>query len=181
MRCDRALSSFATGGAFRQWRARRHAARCPACAGELARLKWIVKELESVEPLTSAQRSLWASISTEDRPVVSRPAWGRRPALVAGMSTVVVIGIGLAIVVLRPLRATKPTVERPGLAVVNALEARRQASPAVIRELDALKSKFQALSQELVQLRLRAELLDERRDAESLSHRFERPLALNGP
>jgi hypothetical protein len=181
MRCGQAFSALATGGAFRQWQARRHAARCPACAGELTRLQWIAKELESVEPLPPVQQSLWASISAEHRTVTSRPAWSHRPALVAGLSTMVVILVGLAILVLRPSTETKLTIERPNLPVVKSPEPRRRVSPAVTQELDTIKSKFQALSQELAQLRHRAELLDERKDAESLWRRFERPLALNGP
>ncbi len=50
-----------------------------------------------------------------------------------------------------------------------------------IRELDDLKTRFQSLAHDVAQLRRRAELLDERRDAEALSHRFDRTVALNVP
>ncbi len=57
----------------------------------------------------------------------------------------------------------------------------RPASPATIREIDDLKTKFQALARDVAQLRRRAELLDERRDAEALSRRYNRTVALNVP
>ena len=180
MRCERAVTLLATGGILGRWRARRHAARCPGCAAEADRLRRIARELSVVEPLSAAQRALWTSVSTEPRPSAARPT-RYRPALLAGAAAavVLVVGIGVTIVMRRPPPAGAVPIPEP--SIVQAPDVPRQAPPAAIRELDDLKTRFQSLAQDLAQLRRRAELLDERRDAEALSHRFDRTVALNVP
>jgi hypothetical protein len=91
-----------------------------------------------------------------------------------------VLGISLTIIVTRwlPTPDVAPKIVIPPINMVNQP---RPPSAVVIRELDDLKSNLQALSQDLVRLRRRAELLDERREAEALAHRFDRIVALNGP
>jgi hypothetical protein len=175
MRCDRAVTLLATGGVLGRWLARRHAAHCPSCAAESSRLDRIARELSAVLPLSAAQRALWSSMSSEPRPTARyRPV----PLAAAAMAAVLAIAvvIGLAIVARRP-----PTMPIPGPLVDRSPEVPGHASPAAIRELDDLKARFQALSRDVAQLRRRAELLDERRDAGSLSRRFQRTLALNVP
>jgi hypothetical protein len=183
MRCDHAVNLLATGGVLGRWLARRHAARCTSCAAEAARLRRIACELSIVEPLSAAQRALWTSISTEPRPSVARlPRY--RPALLAGgvaAAVVLALGIGATIVARRPSPKPGPPPAVADPSLVRTPDIPRPASPAAIRELDDLKTNFQALAQDLAQLRRRAELLDERRDAESLSHRFNRSVAMNGP
>jgi hypothetical protein len=177
MRCDRAVNLLATGGVLGRWLARRHAARCTSCAAEAARLRRIARELSAVEPLSAAQRALWASMSTEPRPMVARPI-RYRPVLLAGAAAaaVLIFSIGVTIVARR-----LPPTPAPDPWVAQHPDVPQQASPAAIREFDDLKAKLQALSQDLVQLRRRAELLDERKDAEALSDRFNRTVALNVP
>jgi hypothetical protein len=100
--------------------------------------------------------------------------------LLAGAGATVVLGIVLARIAVRP-SPSKPELEGPNPPIVKSPELQPQVSPKVVQELDGLKSNLQALSQELVQLRRRAELLDERRDVEALVQRFDRSLAMNHP
>jgi hypothetical protein len=94
------------------------------------------------------------------------------------VAAAVLLGIGLTAVALR-LWQRRPAIEPPFPPVVNAPNPSRHASPEVIRELDGLTADLQALSRELAALGRRAELLDERRDAENLSRRFDPFVALN--
>ena len=64
MKCDRVLSSLATGGVVTRWRARRHIARCLECAEAQIRLREITRELAEAPPLTAAQRALWTAAGT---------------------------------------------------------------------------------------------------------------------
>ena len=91
-----------------------------------------------------------------------------------------VVAIGVTLVIRRPPKpgAPMPIPEPP---IVRSPDVPRQVSPAEIRELDDLKTRFQSLAHDVAQLRRRAELLDERRDAEALSHRFDRTVAFNVP
>ena len=177
MRCDRALSSLATGGPFHRWQAQRHAARCLYVRAN-SRACTHFKELSGVRRAFDIHSAVFVGINRYHATLLNPDRHGASPRARCGNFDGVVMLIGLAILVLRP---SPPPTERLSVPVVNAPIARRQVSPDVIQDLDILKSKFQALSQELAQLRRRAELLDERRDAESLWRRFERPLALNGP
>jgi hypothetical protein len=179
MTCDRAFTLLATGGPLGRWRARRHGSRCPSCAAEAARIRRIARELSAVEPLSAAQRALWSSASTDPRPSASRPA-RLGPALLAGSAAAVVLVL-VAIVARRPWQGSEV---RPGPAIVVAnppdspkLSDRPATGPETIRELGDLEVQLRALSRELAQLRGRAELLDERKEAEALSRRFRPPMA----
>ncbi len=179
MRCDRAVTLLATGGVLGRWLARRHAAHCPSCTAVADRLERIARELSAVQPLSAAQRALWSSMSSESRPTARyRPVPRAAVAMAAVLAIAVVIGV--TIVARRPPRSG-PAVRDPGPSVARSPELPRQASPDAIRELDDLKSRFQALSRDVAGLRRKAELLDERRDAEALSRRFHQSLALNVP
>jgi hypothetical protein len=174
MRCEDALALLATGSALGRWRARQHAARCPSCARERARLSRIAELLAAAPPLSPAERALWTSAATG-----SRPFWARR-VRISAVAAALLLSIGLAGVALRSWQR-RPTIQQPFPPHVKATNPSRQASPEVVRELDGLTAKLQALSRELAGLGRKAELLDERRDAENLSHRFDRFVALNGP
>ena len=177
MRCERAVTLLATGGILGRWRARRHAARCQGCAAEVDRLQRIARELSVVEPLSAAERALWTSASTEPRPSAAPPA-RYRPALLAGAAAAVVliVAIGVTLVIRRP-----PPMPIREPSIVQSRDLPQRPSPAEIRELDGLRTRFQSLAQEVAQLRRRAELLDERRDAKALSDRFHRTVGVNGP
>jgi hypothetical protein len=179
MTCDRAVILLTTGGPLGRWRARWHSSRCPSCAAEAARIRQIARELSAVEPLSAAQRALWSSASTDPRPSASRPPRFRR-ALLAGWAAAVV----LVLVANVAWRLSPGPGARPGPAIVIAnppasprLGDRSETSPETIRELGDLKAQLRALSRDLAQLRGRAELLDERRDAEALARRFSRSVA----
>jgi hypothetical protein len=179
MKCDRAVNLLATGGVLGRWLARRHAAHCPSCAAEADRLERIARELSAVQPLSAAQRALWSSMSGEPRPTARyRPVPLPAAAMAAVFAIAVVIGV--TIVTRRP-SMPGPTIRDPGPSVARPPEVPRQAPPDAIRELDDLKSRFQALSRDVAGLRRKAELLDERRDAEALSHRVHQTVALNVP
>jgi hypothetical protein len=177
MTCDRAVTLLATGGPLGRWRARRHCSHCPNCAAEAARIRRIARELSAVEPLSAAQRALWSSASTDPRPLASRPPRFRR-ALLAGWAAAVVLVL-VANVAWRLTRGPGPG-PRPGPAIVVANppdspglgRIQPETPPETIRELGDLEVRLRALSRDLAQLRGRAELLDERREAEALARRF---------
>jgi hypothetical protein len=179
MKCDRALALLATGGRLGRWWARRHATRCARCAAEADRLDRIARELAVVEPLSAAQRALWTSASTDPRPAARSSRY--RPALLVGAAAVVALALGLGQVIVT-LWTKKPgrLVRDPGPMIARPDNHPQPASPATIRELDDLKSGLQSLSQELSQLRRRAELLDERKAAAALSQRLDRSVAFRG-
>jgi hypothetical protein len=176
MKCDRAIELLATGTAIGRWMARRHAVRCPICAAEAARMARLAHALAAVEPLTPAQRALWTSASTEPRRGEARMRWSRSVRLVA-TAAVCVLGAVFTFVTFRPSPLKTP-IDPPVSRTVNTGKSQRQLSPELNQELDSLTSGLRALSQELVQLSRRAELLDERRDAEALARRT---VAMNGP
>jgi len=170
MTCDRAVILLATGGPLGRWRARRHCVRCPGCAAEAARLRWIARELSAVEPLSAAQRALWSSVSTDPRPSPSRPLRSRRAFLIGSAATVVLVLV--AIVAWRPSPAPGPRPAPPVVINHPPVPPGPGVRPETIRELGSLEVQLRALSQDLAQLRGRAELLDERKEAEALSRRF---------
>jgi len=59
MKCADLLSYLETGGPLRRMQARRHAARCPRCAGILAAFDGAKRQLADVEPLSPRERHLW--------------------------------------------------------------------------------------------------------------------------
>jgi hypothetical protein len=85
----------------------------------------------------------------------------------------------VSIVARRPSTGPTTSVSVPNPPVVAVPDVPSKTSPATARELDDLKARLRALSQDVVQLRRRAELLDERRDAEVLSRRFNRSVVLS--
>jgi hypothetical protein len=174
MRCEDALELLATGSAFWRSRARRHVARCPSCARESTRLGRITQLLAAAPALAPAERALWASAATASRPIRARRV------RIAAVAAAVLFGIGLAAVALRPW-PTRPAIEQPPAPFAIAGSTSRPPSPEVVRELDGLTANLKALSRELADLERRAELLDERRDAEDLSRRFDRFVAMNNP
>jgi hypothetical protein len=155
-----------------RWRARQHAASCPSCARESSRIDRIAGMLSAVRPLAPTERALWTSVAS-----VSFPRRARRLRIVAAAAIILVnVGLGAALLRYWPRRST---IEQRVPQIVQVPAPSPQASPAVVRELDGLTANLQALSRELAELSRRAELLDERRDAENLSHRFDRFVALN--
>ena len=81
MKCDRVLSSLATGSAVARWLARRHVARCLRCAEVQIQLQEITRELADAPPLTAAQRALWTAASTEPTASRARRVWVYRAGL----------------------------------------------------------------------------------------------------
>jgi hypothetical protein len=164
MKCEKVLSSLASGGAFARWKARRHAARCPQCAREHRLLADITGELASAPPLTAAQRALWTAASTE--PVVSRnrPAWVYPVGLAA--ATVLLGAIGWKLWLLRPVGGGH------GLSVVQFAPESPETSPVQpperARLVDEMLAKVDRLDHELAELRREADLLDVRKDADAL-------------
>ena len=176
MKCDRAIEVLATGTVLGRWMARRHAARCPRCAAEAARIARLADALGAVEPITPAQRALWSSASIEPRRGEAITPWSRRIRLAATAAVFVLCAV-LTFVAFRASPLKIP-IHPPVALTVNTGTAPPQASPELNQELDSLTSGLQSLSQELVQLSRRAELLDERRDAEAL---VRRSVAMNDP
>jgi hypothetical protein len=172
MKCERALALLSTSSSLGRWRARRHVARCPHCTREKAALERIETLLAAAPPLSLAQRALWTSAATEYRPV--RPRRVRKATMAAAA---LVLAIGMAGLIARLWRP-RPTIERPAPQVVRVPTTGTRAAPDMIRELDGVSASLRALSRELAELSRRAELLDERRDAENLARRFDRYVAM---
>ena len=170
MKCERAIAALGHGTVFGRFMAQRHAARCQTCAAEAARLARIANALSLVEPLTAAQRALWTSVSTDPRLGATRSTWPWHVRL-ASTAAVLMLGALFAFIILRSSVFRGP-LEKAHPPTVITEKPPRRASPELVRELDALTTDFLALSQELAQLSRRAELLDERRDAEALTRRY---------
>jgi hypothetical protein len=103
-------------------------------------------------------------------------SWPRRVRLTTAAAGLT-LAIGLALLAFWP-SPVKPPIESPAVSIAKTEKPRRQISPEMTQELDALSSDLHALSQELVQLSRQAELLDERRDAEALTRQF---VVMNSP
>jgi hypothetical protein len=168
MKCDQVLSSLATGNAITRWRVQRHLARCPRCTETQIQLQEITRELADAPPLTAAQRALWTAASTE--PTASRPwrVWVYRAGLVA---TAVLLGaIGLK------LWGPQPGGEGgPSNIVKNVL---KPPAPVLFQQSERAKlanlmlAKVDRLDHELAELRREGDLLDVRKDADSLWERY---------
>ncbi len=168
MKCDRVLSSLATGSAVARWRARRHVARCIRCAEAHIRLREITRELAEAPPLTAAQRALWTAAGTE--PTASRPSrvWVYRAALVA--ATVLLGAIGLK------LWGPQLAGGAPRASIVKV--APRPTAPVPVQPSEHGKlanemlAKVDQLDRELADLRREGDLLDVRKDADALWNRY---------
>jgi hypothetical protein len=168
MKCDRVLSSLATGGAVTRWRARRHLAHCLRCAEAQIRLQEITRELAKAPPLTAAQRALWTAASTE--PTAPQP-W-RVWLYCAGVAiaAVLLVAIGLRLWGPQPGgRGTRPslvkvTPEPPAPSPVPPSERGKLA--------DEMLAKVDRLDHELAELRREGDLIDVRKDADALWERY---------
>jgi hypothetical protein len=165
MKCEKVLSSMASGGAFARWQARRHAARCPQCAREHRLLVDLAGELASAPPpLTAAQRALWTAASTEA--IASRPrrTWVYPVGLAAATVILGAIGLELWSLQLGGV-ADQPTVVQ---FVPEPSETSSAQPPEHARLVDEMLAKVDRLDHELAELRREAELLDVRKDADAL-------------
>lgn len=166
MKCERAMELLVTGTALGRLRAKRHAARCPSCAAEAARLARFEDMMAAIEPLTAAQRAMWTSASVELRPRPAPVFWAGR-VRVAVAAAVCIVGITIAFFAMRPTPAKRP-IEAPVPPVALVEKPQLPTSPEVLHDLDVLTSDLRSLSRELATLSRSADLLDERRDAERL-------------
>ena len=168
MKCDRVLSSLATGSAVARWRAQRHVARCLRCAEAQIQLREITRELAEAPPLTAAQRALWTAAGTE--PTASRPwrVWVYRAGLVA--AAVLLGAIGLK------LWGPQPGGGGAGPNIVKVAPQPPAPSPVQPSERGKLANEMLAkvdrLDHELAELRREGDLLDVRKDADALWDRY---------
>ena len=95
MKCDRVLSSLATGGVLARWRARRHVARCRRCAEVQIQLREIARALAEAPPLTAAQRALWTAAGSDPTASRSWPVWVPLAGLAAAAVLLGAIGLRL--------------------------------------------------------------------------------------
>ena len=164
MKCEKVLSSLASGGAFARWKARRHAARCPQCTRENRLLADITGELASAPPLTSAQRALWTAASTEAVVSRNRPTWVYPVGLAAATVLMGAIGLELWSPQLGGV-ADQPTVVQ---FVPEPPEKISTQPPERAQLANEMLAKVDRLDHELTELRRQADLLDVRRDADAL-------------
>jgi hypothetical protein len=164
MKCEKVLSSLASGGAFARWQARRHAARCPQCAREHRLLADITGELASAPPLTAAQHALWTAASTEA--ITSRPrrTWVYPLGLAAAAVLLGAIGLELWSPQLGGV-ADQPTVVQ---FVAEPPPTSTAQPPEHAQLANEMLAKVDRLDHELTELRRQADLLDVRRDADAL-------------
>jgi hypothetical protein len=162
MKCDQALAKLATGGPFGRWRASRHVAHCPDCAGQAEALRQIIDALSEVPPLTENDRQAWMKAVDYDFyafiPIPPRSIDVRRVAIAATF-------IGLAVIAAwrQSVRSAKP---RPTV-VLHAVDP-SSVKQATLRDLDTLQVDASTLSRELDDLLKEVDLLDARRDVEAL-------------
>jgi len=168
MKCDRVLSSLATGGVVARWQARRHVAGCLRCAEAQIQLGEIARELAEAPALTAAQRALWTAAGTE--PTASRPrrVWAYRAGLAA--AAVLLGAIGLKIWGPQPGGGGA----RPSIATIDP----RPSAPSALQPSERGKlasemlAKVDRLDHELAKLRREGDLLDVRKDADALWDRY---------
>ena len=168
MTCDRVLSSLATGGVLARWRARRHVARCQRCAEVQIQLREISRALAEAPPLTAAQRALWTAAGSDPTASRSWPLWVPLAGLAA--AAVLLAAIGLR------LWGPQPGGGEGQSNLVEVVPRPPAPSPPQPSERDKLAiemlAKVDRLDRELAELGREAELLDVRKDADSLWERY---------
>jgi hypothetical protein len=159
MKCDQALARLATGGPLGRWRASRHVAHCPDCAGQAESLRRIVDVLSDVPPLTELDRQSWIKAAEADFPITARPRRinARRLAIAATALVIFPLGYWLTKRLVGPRN-------QPGVVVVDPSIVKQ----ATLRDLDTLQAGASTLSRELDDLLKEVDLLDARRDVEAL-------------
>jgi hypothetical protein len=168
MKCDRVLSSLATGGVIARWRARRHVARCRECAEAQIRLRQITRELAEAPPLTAAHRALWTAAGVEPLTSRSRPVWVYHAGLAAATLLLGAIGLKLWVPQLGGGQDGSNVVQ-----VAPEPPAPRPVQPSERSKLaNEMLAKVDRLDRELAELRREADLLDIRRDADALWARY---------
>ena len=80
MKCDDFLSALETGGSYRRWQARRHAARCPQCAAVQKAFDEAMGHWAAAEPLAPRARQAWTHAAEE---IILRPGRRKVPRRVA--------------------------------------------------------------------------------------------------
>jgi hypothetical protein len=167
MKCKYVPSALATGGLIARWRARRHVARCPACAEVQIQIQDITRALAEIPPLTSAQRVLWTAAGTEPIPARDLPGWVVPAGLMAATVLIVALGFklwgpqfggGQAGPIAQGSQPPKPPP---------------QAQPSPPGKLmNDMLAKVDRLDRELAEVRREADLLDVRKDADALWARY---------
>jgi len=123
-------------------------------------LRKVAETLAEVPPLTTAQRRLWATAASDQIAAgPSREYWFRPVAAIA-LAALVLVAVG-AWWALRPVDLRKGP---PAVAELEPSAVRREA----LRDVEGLRGGVVALAQELEDLHRRADLLDARKDVDSL-------------
>lgn len=171
MNCDEFLEALASTDLRQRAAARAHASDCPACA-ELADVHALLqKELSSQEPLPQRLKAVWASAASESpRPSLTQRASEGVPSQIP----LALVSLAAALMLLISvffLTGQRPgaVAEKPGLASpipVTSVTVVRSVDASA--ELDDLLAQLNALEVELTTAAKRAQLLDARREANTM-------------
>ena len=155
MTCEEFILARETGGVLRRLLVRHHAARCPRCAAEAARLDAAKEALAWAQPLTRRQRMLWMQAAG------SLPASPhRRGPVIAGL------GAACAAVALLLLFLHKS----PPNQIANGSVTVVVYDPQV--ELDRLAADCQRLDADIERLLQEADRRDAQRQVTMALNRF---------
>ncbi len=169
MRCDDCLMAYTTGGLVGRFRARRHVARCAACAEELTQFECVWEELSHAPELSTAHRQMWLQAAVQPplhlRPVLDSPRAAQQLRWALATAAVLLV----AAIVLVASRNELPPAEDVALKQPADSVPAEPVESQDLPNLMQLEQSLDELSQELRQLGREAELLDARRDLDRLS------------
>lgn len=162
IRCEEVVAALTAGRPVRRWRASRHAARCPQCAAARDELRRIARKLSDVPPLSDFHRRLWIAAAGDDAASETSRANWFRPVLAGASATILLGTVGV-------WWASRPVEFQVGPTTVRLIErAADDEAPVGAASLPSVV----ALSRELDDLRRLADLLDARKDLETLLARL---------
>jgi hypothetical protein len=163
MNCDEFLPALETGGFFRRRAARRHAARCSACAQTLAAWRALKHGLTAAPPLTGRQRDLWTSVA-QPRQVRPRANYTRGRAALAVAAAVLLAVSWWSLRSYNPRPPEQPATPSQ-IAQVTVVPISLES---IAREVFPLEQRLEQMETELAALSRRAAFADLKRQTETL-------------
>lgn len=154
MKCEETLFALETGNPWGRWLARRHLARCPACADAVAKWRRTAQELAATEPLTDDHRRLWRGAADSHEALPNRR-----------LHWAVGVAVAASVVVAVLLMGSRPDPERPReelVRTVSPVEVFPLPAEFASKQFDPLERKLNDLEDEMN----RFILVAEKREAE---------------
>jgi hypothetical protein len=159
MKCDVVLERSETGNWFERWQARRHAARCDACASALRSFEEAKQRWAKTEPLSPRHQVIWNAASRQ-------PAMASRTRSKASLAiAAVTLAASLLLILFAwPWQKTKEQNVREVRSLVQIQQTPTSVVPLsedfIAKEFAPLEEKLRDLEREIDQLRASAEKRD---------------------